>query len=127
MYDRIMLAKILMLSTVCAAVLLAIIFQTTTPASIHPLGILFIFVLLYVLALGVLTFLTYHVMRLCTRIGKGDVKNVSFHRTYVLSLVLALAPVICLGIQSVGNLTAYEIFLVILFEIFACFYVVKRR
>lgn len=122
-----MLEKVLMLSTICAAVLLMIIFQTTTPASIHPLGILLVFILLYVLMLGILTFSVYRILRVGAQLRKGEVQNVSFRRTYLLSSVLALAPVIYLGIQSVGKLTVYEILLITLFEFFACFYVTKRR
>lgn len=122
-----MLRKVLTLSTISAAVLLVIIFQTTTPASIHPFGILFVFILLYVFILGVLTFLVYHILHLGAHLKKDGGNSVSFRRTYLLSSVLALAPVILLGIQSVGSLTVYEVFLIIVFEFFACFYVIKRR
>ena len=43
--------------SVAAAVLLAIVLQTTTPATIHPLGIVLVFVLCYVVMLGLLTYL----------------------------------------------------------------------
>lgn len=122
-----MLKKVLSISTISAAVLLVIIFQTTTPASIHPLGILLVFILLYVLVLGVLTFFVYHILYFGARLKQGEGSGISFRRTYLLSSVLALAPVILLGIQSVGNLTAYEVFLIVVFEFFACFYVMKRR
>ena len=43
--------------SIAAAVLLAIVLQTTTPATIHPLGIVLVFVLCYVVMLGLLTYL----------------------------------------------------------------------
>lgn len=54
-----MLGKALALSTLTAFVLLSAILQVTSPSTIHPLGILMVFILMYVLALGALTFFAF--------------------------------------------------------------------
>ena len=63
MSRRILLASI----SAAAAVLLAIVLQTTTPATIHPLGIVLVFVLCYVVMLGLLTYLLAGIAALVAR------------------------------------------------------------
>ena len=60
-----MLGRILFIAVILALVLLAVIFNTTVPAAIGPLGILFVFILMYVLVVGVLTFLIFGLSILC--------------------------------------------------------------
>ncbi len=102
--------------------------QATTPSSIHPLGILAVFVLIYVLALGVLTFFVFWGGQFMRRIYKrpGSM-GLSFRRAYLYGSVLALAPVMVVGVASIGRLDFYQVLLVILFECAACFYVARRR
>lgn len=52
-----MLSRILAIVTLAAFVLLSAILQSTSPSTIHPIGILFVLILFYMLVLGVLTFL----------------------------------------------------------------------
>lgn len=121
-----MLEKVLAVSTLVAAVLLLAFLQVTSPASIHPLGILFVFLLLYMLALGVLTFFIASGSRVLVafRIRK---EVLSVRRSYFYASVLALAPVMLACMQSIGRVGVYEIALIILFESIACFYIAKRR
>lgn len=124
-----MLGKALTLSSLFAFVLLSAILQSTTPSTIHPVGILSVFVLLYVLALGALTFCLYIFSRIISKtIVKRSVRrSLSLRKSYYYGSVLALAPVMILGIRSIGRTGVYDIVLIVLFEIIACFYITKRR
>lgn len=126
-----MLGKVLALSTLCAFAILSALLHTTTPSSIHPVGILLVFVLIYVLALGVLTFLLYGVVHTVARVtakGRFLAKTaMTLQRAYLYASVLALAPVMLIGMRSIGQSGVYEAALVVLFEIVACFYITKQR
>lgn len=121
-----MLGKVLALSTLCAFVLLSALLQSTTPSSIHPLGILFVFLLIYLLALGTLTFLLYGVF---VGIAKARKKNgtVTLRRAYIYASALALAPVMLVGMSSIGKTGIYEFLLIVVFEMVVCFYIAKQR
>lgn len=123
-----MLGKVLAISTLCAFVLLSALMQSTTPSSIHPLGILFVFFLIYLLVLGALTFLLYIGTSVVLRVRKRELKDMSIlKRSYVYASVLALAPVMIIGISSIGRMGIYEFLLVIMFEVIVCFYMAKHR
>jgi hypothetical protein len=115
-----------------AIVLLAVLLQTTTPATIGPLGILLVFILLYVSALGVLTFLVFGCSRIVSKLAsmtvarKTTLRPLSLGRSYYYSSVLALAPVLFVGMQSVGEVSIYDVALVVLFVVIACIYIAKR-
>lgn len=127
-----MLGRTIAISMVGAIVLLAVLLQTTTPATIGPLGILFVFILLYVSVLGVLTFLLFGCSRIVTKLAssiivrKSTMKSLSLGRSYYYSSVLALAPVLFIGMQSVGEVSVYDVVLVVLFVVIACIYIAKR-
>lgn len=125
-YDKYMLEKVLAVSTLCAAVLLLAFLQVTSPSTVHPLGILFVFILIYVLALGLLTLFIF-----C-----GSKLLVVFHLTknalttrsaYLYATVVALVPVMIVCMRSIGRIGFYEVLLVIAFETVACFYIAKHR
>lgn len=126
-----MLGRIVAISMVIAMLLLTVLLQTTTPASIGPLGILFVFILLYVSALGVLTFLLYALTRIVVKVAgtfvtRRPIEAFSLRRSYYYSSVLALAPVLLVGMQSVGKVGIYDVLLVLMFETIACIYIAKR-
>lgn len=124
-----MLGKVLAISTLCAFVLLSALMQSTTPSSIHPLGILFVFFLIYLLALGVLTFFIYGI-RLIFKKARGSKvipSQILLRRSYIYASVLSLAPVMLIGISSIGRMGVYEFLLIAAFEVIACFYVAKHR
>lgn len=87
------------------------------------------FILLYVLALGVLTFFVFVGGNMLRRIRRVQPvgHELTLRRSYVYGLVLALAPVMMIGMASIARLGFYEILLVIIFESAACFYVAKQR
>ena len=124
-----MLGKVLAVSTLCAFVLLSALMQSTTPSSIHPIGILFVFILLYALALGVLTFFIFWLSQLVAKLQKVDPTkiDITLKRAYLYASVIALAPVMIAGMASIGRAGFYEILLVVVFEAVACFYVSRQR
>lgn len=124
-----MLEKVLAIAALIAFALLSAITQSTTPSTIHPFGILLVFILLYVLALGVLTFLLYGIIHLLQQFVRSRAQKhaFTFKRAYVYGLVLALAPIMMVGMASIGRLGAYEILLICTFEAVICFYVNRYR
>ena len=127
-----MLGRVLAIATLVAVVLLVIIFYTTVPSTVGPLGVLFVFILLYVVAVGVITFLVYLLSNLFRRVVNSFVNPrrpigvITFVRAYYFSSVLALGPVMLIGIHSVGRLGLYDVLLVGVFVVISCVYVAKR-
>lgn len=126
-----MLGRVLAISVTVAVVLLTVILQTTTPATIGPLGILIVFVLMYVSAVGMLTFLLWSASRLVARgmtyaSVKRPLQLLSMRKAYYFASVIALAPVMVIGMQSVGEVGFYELLLVIVFISISCVYIAKR-
>lgn len=123
-----MLGKVLALSALCAFVILSALVQSTSPSTIHPVGILAVFVLIYVLVLGALTFLIYGIGLLLHKAHarRHSVKQFTLARAYYFASVLALAPVMIIGARSVGRTGFIDILLVLIFELLACFYIARR-
>ncbi len=124
-----MLGKVLAISSLCAFVLLSALMQSTTPSSVHPVVILIVFILLYVLALGVLTFFVFIGAKLLHGLGKksATIPGMTLKRAYLFASVLALAPVMFAGMASIGRTGFYEVALITTFEVVACFYVARQR
>lgn len=122
-----MLRRILVIAALVAAGGLIWVLQTTTPGGVHPLVVLLIFVMIYVLVLTVLTFFIFWASRVFTklfhtgRMAQGA--GTSFYRAYLYASVLAFAPVALLAMRSVGQQGIGDTLLVLLFEVLACFYV----
>lgn len=126
-----MLSKSIAVSGVVALVILGILLQVTTPSTIGPLGLLFVFILMYVVAVSVLTFLLMAINRVAVRLSQGvavrrPLPILTMQRAYYYGSVVALAPVMLVAMQSVGSVGFYDVLLVVLFVSFACFYIAKR-
>lgn len=111
--------------------LLVIVLQTTTPATIGPLGILFVFVLMYMSALSVLTFLLFAASKIVSGVASSmmirrPMQRLSLLRAYYFSSVIALVPVMLIGMQSVGEVGLYDVILIVVFVIISCIYITKR-
>lgn len=124
-----MLGKVLALSSLSAIVILSALMQTTSPSTIHPAGILLIFVLIYVSALGVLAFFIYGTFYVLARMRKTPARSegMSLTRAYYYASVLALAPVVLIGARSIGRTGMLDLILLAIFEVLACFYISKRN
>lgn len=127
-YSVSMTKKILFLLVLISAVLLSALLQVTSPSDVHPIVILSVLVLLYVLVLGALTLLIIGLFAVIKRVIPKSQRSVAldFKRSYYLASVLALGPVLLIGAQSIGRDSIYDVFLVIIFELVACFYIAKR-
>ena len=125
------MGKVIAIGSVCAVIGLLVVFQITTPSEIGPLGILLVFVLMYVAALGGLTFLILGINKVVVKISSSYLMNkksstMSMSKAYYFASVIALAPVMIIGMQSVGQVGVYELLLVMLFLAIACIYVARR-
>lgn len=57
---------------------------------------------------------------------RRPMRPMPFRRAYYFSTILAAAPVMLIGLQSVGAIGIYEFILVIIFEVIGCVYIAKR-
>lgn len=126
-----MVTKGIAASVIVATGLLAILLYTTTPTTIGPLGVLIVFILMYIAALGVLSFLlaggSYAVSKITQSFTvRRPFQAMSIGRAYYFSSVLALGPVMLVGIQSVTGVGVYDALLVVFFVVMACLYISKR-
>ena len=126
-----MLARIISTGGIVAAGVLLFFVTTTTPVQAGPLGILVVFLCLYTLLFSLLTFLIWGVQRIIVKIlspftVRRPMQQMSLTRAYYFSSVLALAPVMLIGMQSVGSVGLYEVSLVVLFTAIGCIYIAKR-
>lgn len=109
-----------------------LIVTSTSPATIHPLGILGVFFFIYVISTVLITFILLiagDVISRITQLAKGvkaDIKRIAPKRAYMFASVLALMPVIVFAMQSVGANDFSGVALILLFEVLACFYVWRR-
>lgn len=126
-----MLGRLVAIVSLVAVVSLFVLLQMTTPATIGPLGILIVFILMYTSALGVLTFLLYGGSKLIVKLSRSvtvrqPLEPLPLGRAYYFSSAIALAPVILIGMESVGGVSFYELALVIIFVVIACVYIARR-
>jgi hypothetical protein len=126
-----MLGRSIAISGVVAVVVLIITLQLTTPSTIGPLGLLFVFILIYVAILSMLTFLLHAGSRVITRASqtlavRRPMRPLTLQRAYYYGSVVSLAPVMLIGMQSVGVVGIYEILLIGAFTTLTCVYIAKR-
>ena len=126
-----MLKRIVAIMTIASLCLLLILLTITAPTSVGPFGILAVFVFAYTSSLGVVTYLLYGVSGMISRLSvaftvKRPLRAFSFRDAYYYSTILAIAPVMLVGLQSVNTIGIYEFGLVGLFEVIGCLYITKR-
>ena len=126
-----MLQRAIALITIVSLCLLSLMLVTTTPASAGPFGLLLLFVSAYLTCLGLISFFLYGVSRVIVYASAGfamrrPMQAMSFRRAYYYSTILAAAPVMLIGLQSVGAVGLYEFVLVVIFEVIGCVYITKR-
>lgn len=126
-----MLKLFISISTVIGFTLLAVLLNITTPATAGPFGILIIFIFAYISLLGVVTLVlyasSYVVAHLSTAlIPRKPFEPLTFKRSYYYSTVVAAAPIMIIGLQSVGAVGIYETMLVLFFVFLGCLYISKR-
>jgi hypothetical protein len=126
-----MLQRVLATLTIFSLGVLALMLTLTTPATAGPFGLLVIFISAYLASLGLISFFLYGVRRVIAYASAGfttrrPLQPLSFRKAYYYSLILAAAPVMLIGLQSVGSVGIYELILVVVFEAIGCLYIAKR-
>ncbi len=126
-----MLQNVLAFITIASLCLLGLMLLTTTPATAGPFGLLVIFLTAYLASVGLVSFFLYGVSRVYAYALAGaslrrPPKVLPFRRAYYFATVLAAAPVMLVGLQSVGSVGWYELLLVGLFVVIGCIYVSRR-
>lgn len=125
------LAKFLLLAMTLSLFLLILLLQYTTPTRAGAIGILCVFILTYIFIVSLLSFLMYGISRIIVKASRlfavrKPLEVMSLKRAYYFSSVIGLAPVILIGMQSVGSLGIYEVGLVVLLVVIGCIYIAKR-
>ena len=126
-----MLRQTIGILTIVSALMLGILLLTTTPSTAGPLGILGFFAFMYVITLGVLTFMFHGLSKIISRMPfvgrkKSQGGEISFKTAYYYASVIALAPVMLIAMLSVGQIGPYQVLLVSLFVIVAWVYITNR-
>ena len=126
-----MLKIIISIITVVSFCLLAILLNTTTPVIAGPFGILAIFIFAYFALIGIVSYFIYGMSSVISHlsiafISKKPFEALSFKRSYYYSTIVAAAPIMLIGLQSVGNVGFYEYLLILIFIIIGCLYISKR-
>ena len=57
---------------------------------------------------------------------KKSISETSQYKDYYYSTAIALSPTIYIGMQSMGDVGVFEIALLVIFELLACFFIYKR-
>jgi len=126
-----MLPRIIATLSLASLCVLSALLTFTTPASAGPFGLLVIFICAYLTFIGLISFFLFGMSKLITSLSSGmavrkPMVAMTFRRAYYFSTVLAAAPVMIIGLQSVRPINIYELLLVIAFEVVACLYVSRR-
>lgn len=126
-----MLPRIIATISLVSLCALSAMLTFTSPSTAGPFGLLVIFITAYLSFMGLISFFLFGISHLVANLLKGaaakkPMRPMEFRKAYYLSTVLAAAPVMLIGLQSVHQVGIYEFALVILFEIIACVYVSKR-
>ncbi len=126
-----MLPRIIATLSLASLCVLSAMLTFTTPASAGPFGLLVIFICAYLTFIGLISFFLFGMSKLIVSLTSGmavrkPMTAMTFRRAYYFSTVLAAAPVMIIGLQSVRAINIYELLLVVAFEVVACLYVSRR-
>jgi hypothetical protein len=98
---------------------LVVLMNFFNPSDVGPNGLLLFFILLYVLCF-VVVILLLKVYRLVFR------QKIHSIKLLYLASIIAFAPVMLLALNTLNQLEALDIALVVVFETLALFYVIRR-
>lgn len=125
-----MYKTLLELISLVSAILLLVLMNLASPTSLGPVGLLSVFLLIYLVVLGLITDFIYYGQRfliyVISRFRQSNSKSINFKQAYYYSGFISMAPVILIALSSIGSIGFYEIFLTILFVCLGCFFVAKR-
>lgn len=105
--------------------------QLTTPSDVGLFGVLVFFVLVYITCACLLyAFLVTLAELLANTLPQGKwrmrFENLKSIKVYYYASILALTPVILVGMSSVGAIGVADLALLAVFEVLACFYISRR-
>ena len=116
-----------------SVVLLLYIFNSTSPETIGPFGILTVFILLYLFWASIFFICIHFSFALIKNtamfqkmLARRENKPFNWRMSYYVASIIAFMPVLLLAMQSVNQLSIRDVILVLLFVVLAIFYVVKR-
>lgn len=126
-----MIVKLLPVLTIFASCVLAYLFFSTTPDTVGSVGVLVVFLCLYVVLLGLMTSSIFYGARIARFIGSLFGRTVSrpaisYRHAYYYGTVIALLPMMLIGLQASAALSVYSAGLIITFGILGLFYISKR-
>lgn len=119
----------MVLIVLAAAIVLGVVFQSTSPNESNLSVILLAFICIYIIFVGVCSFLIKALSWTHTTL-RSKVSNqatyITTGRSYYYGSILAFAPTALLAFSSVGALGVYEFALVGTLVLIGMFYVKKR-
>ncbi len=126
-----MLPRLIATISIASLCVLIMVLTFTSPSTTGPFGLLVLFISAYLTFVGMISFFLFGINRLIVMVTanmtlRKPIRPMEFRRAYYFSTVLAAAPVMLIGLQSVQSVGIYETLLVILFEIVACLYISRR-
>ena len=126
-----MFVRVVTISTLISAIVLALVLTFVSPASAGPFGLLILFISAYMTFVGLIAGILYGFRRLMIALLQGVPRSVplrplTLRRAYHFAVPLAAAPVMLIGLQSVSPIGLREFLLVAVFEAIACIYISKR-
>lgn len=120
-----MLIKLALSTALLSSALLLLLLNVTSPSTANPLGVLAVFVALYVFSVAVIA-IGIAVSSLLKRRVVSQAQRIDDRKVYYYATTLGIAPVILLAIQSIGGVGFYDVLMVLAFEVIACTYIAKQ-
>lgn len=116
---------------IVALAIVGLMLTMTRPGQVGPFGVLTLFILLYIVTGSVIFIALTAVIGILKKVlPPGSLRlwldNLPHAKVYYYTTVLALMPVVLLGMASVGSIGGLDVLLVLLFEVLACFYISRR-
>lgn len=105
-------------------IILGILLNATDPLKSGPASILLVFVLIYLLFFSAASVILRIVGLILSAVKPALRFNV--RQGYYFLSVIALAPVLLIALNTLGQLDTLECILILLFVALGCFYVVRR-
>lgn len=126
-----MLPRVIATVSIASLCVLTMVLVFTSPSTTGPFGLLVLFISAYLTFVGLISFFLFGINRLIVMVAAGmtlrkPLRPMEFRRAYYFSTVLAAAPVMLIGLQSVQSVGIYEVLLVLIFEVIACLYISRR-
>ena len=112
------------IAPILAFLALGAVLNMTNPLDSGPLVILVVFVLLYVLIVSALS-AALHLVGAVVRMVKPD-RPIRMRRGYYVVSIVALAPVLFVALNTLGQLDVLESTLILILVSLGCFYVLRR-